>query len=73
MAGFEVILYGRFWVITEGRLVPEGAVIEVDSATFDGDKLVEVIWNGRRAMMFTQDLRSRGVLSEIPITLPRKL
>ena len=42
------------------RTVPEGAVIRVDSAAFDGDKLVDVTWNGKKVMMFTQDLRSRA-------------
>jgi len=40
--------------------VPEGAVIRVDSAAFDGDKLVDVTWDGKKVMMFTQDLRSRA-------------
>jgi hypothetical protein len=40
--------------------VPVGAIVEVDSATFDGNKLVEVLWDGKRVMMFTQDLRKRG-------------
>jgi hypothetical protein len=26
----------------------------------DGDKLVEVVWEGKRVMMFTQDLRKRA-------------
>jgi hypothetical protein len=40
--------------------VPQGAIIRVDSAAFDGDKLVDVVWDGKRVMMFTQDLRSRA-------------
>jgi hypothetical protein len=44
------------------RMVPAGAIIEVDSAAFDGDKLVEATWNGKRVMIFTQDLRTRGTL-----------
>ena len=40
--------------------VPAGAFINVDSAAFDGDKLVDVTWNGKKVMMFTQDLRSRS-------------
>ena len=40
--------------------VPEGAVVRVDSAAFDGDKLVDVTWDGKKVMMFTQDLRSRA-------------
>lgn len=41
-------------------LVPVGAIVRVDSSAFDGDKLVEVIWDGRSVMMFTQDLRRRA-------------
>jgi hypothetical protein len=44
------------------RTVPGGAVIEINSAALDGDKLVDVIWDGKRVMMFTQDLRTRGTL-----------
>ena len=50
----------------EGRhvagTVPADAIIEVDSEAFDGDRLVDVIWDGRRVMMFTQDLRTRSEL-----------
>jgi hypothetical protein len=41
-------------------LVPVGAIVEVASATFDGDTLVEVIWDERRVIMFSKDLRRRG-------------
>jgi hypothetical protein len=44
------------------RLVPEGSVILVDGETFNGDKLVEVIWAEKLVMMFTQDIRTRGEL-----------
>jgi hypothetical protein len=40
--------------------VPTGAFITVDSAAFDGDRLVDVTWNRKNVMMFTQDLRSRA-------------
>jgi hypothetical protein len=40
--------------------VPAGAVIEISSDRFDGDKLLEVVWEGKRVMMFTQDLRKRA-------------
>ncbi len=35
-----------------------GSIVEVDD--FDGDKLVNVKWNGKVVMMFTQDLRARA-------------
>jgi hypothetical protein len=40
--------------------VPAGAFITVDSAAFDGDRLVDVTWDSKKVMMFTQDLRSRA-------------
>ena len=40
--------------------VPAGAIIEISSDRFDGDKLLEVVWEGKRVMMFTQDLRKRA-------------
>ena len=41
--------------------IPAGSVITiVDPATFNGDKLVSVIWAEKEAMMFTQDIRTRG-------------
>jgi hypothetical protein len=39
------------------RTVPAGVVINVDSAAFDGNKSVDVVWNGKQVMMFTQNLR----------------
>ncbi len=40
--------------------VPAGAIITVDDAAFDGDKLVNVTWDLKKVMMFTQDVRSRA-------------
>lgn len=40
--------------------VPAGAVIVIASEAFDGDRLVDVIWDGKSVMMFTQDLRARA-------------
>jgi hypothetical protein len=49
---------------TEGRpvagTVPEGAVVEIDSSTFEGDRLIEIRWDGKRGRMYTQDLRKRA-------------
>jgi hypothetical protein len=40
--------------------VATGAFITIkDNATFDGDKLMAVMWDKREVMMFTQDLRDR--------------
>lgn len=45
------------------RTVPAGAVVEVDGI-FENNRLVEVLWDGKRVMMFAQDLRSRAELAE---------
>jgi hypothetical protein len=42
------------------HVVPEGTMVSLDGKTFNGNKLMEVIWNEKAVMMFTQDLRSRG-------------
>ena len=40
--------------------LPKGALVEIESETFNGNRLVEVLFEGNVVMMFTQDLRSRG-------------
>ena len=42
------------------RVLPKGALVTIASETFNGNKLVEVIYGGKVVMMFTQDLRTRG-------------
>lgn len=42
------------------ELVPAGAFVTVDSTDFEGDRLVDVSWDGKKVMMLTQDLRSRA-------------
>jgi hypothetical protein len=42
------------------RTIPADAIVAVESVTFDGNKLVGVMWDGTRLMMFAQDLRSRA-------------
>ncbi len=44
--------------------VPAGSVVTVDSETFNGDKLVQALWTNKSVMMFTQDIRLRGVKVE---------
>lgn len=41
--------------------VSAGSIVELQNGPMDADKLIEVIWNGRTVMMFTQDLRQRSV------------
>jgi hypothetical protein len=43
------------------HMVPGGAVVTIDTAALDGDRLVDVTWEGKKVMMFAQDLRSRAV------------
>jgi hypothetical protein len=40
--------------------IPEGATIAIEGETFNGEWLVDVTWDDKAVMMFTQDLRSRG-------------
>jgi hypothetical protein len=40
------------------RAVPAGTIVTLDF--LEEKKLVEVIWNDQKAMMFAQDLRTRG-------------
>ena len=44
------------------QVVPEGTTITTDGKKFNGEKLIEVVWNGKVVMMFTQNVRSRGEL-----------
>lgn len=41
-------------------VVPEHAVVAVDSSAFIGNKLVGVSWDEKKLMMFAQDIRARG-------------
>ena len=43
------------------HIVPGGSVVVVDSKEFDGNKLMWVMWAEKRVMMFTQDIRTRGI------------
>jgi|HubBroStandDraft_2_1064218.scaffolds.fasta_scaffold641284_2 hypothetical protein len=44
------------------HVVPAGALLTVEEGTlFEGNKLVEVTWNGKKVLMFPQDLKARCV------------
>ena len=45
----------------EAITVPIGTVIELTAKKFNGDRLMEVIWDDRKLLMFTEDLRSAAV------------
>jgi hypothetical protein len=42
------------------QMIPADSVVVVQSETFNGNRLIEVLWAERKVMMFTQDIRSRG-------------
>ena len=46
------------------RTLSKGALVKIESETFNGNRLVEVVFEGKAVMMFTQDLRSRGEKNE---------
>src|SRR5687768_3749872 len=46
------------------RLVPAGTVIAVDPETVNGDELIDVMWEEKCVMMFSQDVRACGTSIE---------
>ena len=44
--------------------VPSGAIVKVVDGPLDGNRLVDVIWDGKTVMMFTTDIRERCVKLE---------
>jgi hypothetical protein len=56
------------WFLQEGdfvsQMIPDGTVITLEGATFNGSKLIDVVLEGKVVMMFTQDVRSRAVKIE---------
>jgi hypothetical protein len=42
--------------------IPSGGTVTVSGGDIDGNRLIDVIWDGKEAMIFTQDLRDRGEL-----------
>jgi hypothetical protein len=45
----------RTWVT-----VPAGEILSISEAHREGDRLIDVVWNGASYIMFAQDLRERG-------------
>ena len=41
-------------------VVPVNAIVAISEDPHEGDRLVDVLWNGKDYVMFTQDLRQRG-------------
>jgi len=42
--------------------VPAGSIVEVVAGPLDGNRLIDVEWEGKTLMMFTIDIRERGEL-----------
>lgn len=40
--------------------IPRGGIVEVVDGPLDGDRLLDVCWDGKMMMMFTTDIRERG-------------
>ncbi|HEY7336234.1 MAG TPA: hypothetical protein VH639_15195 [Bryobacteraceae bacterium] len=40
--------------------IPAGNIVKVVAGPSDGDRLVDVLWNGRTLVMFAIDLKQRG-------------
>jgi hypothetical protein len=40
--------------------VPSGSIVQVKNGPLDGERLIDVVWDGRTVSMFTIDLRDRG-------------
>ena len=45
----------------EAITIPSGAVLDITAKQFNGDRLMEVIWDDRTLLMFTEDLKSATV------------
>ena len=40
--------------------IPQNAIVTVFNGPLDDNRMVDVLWEGKPIMMFTQDLRNRG-------------
>lgn len=45
----------------EAITIPTGAVLDLTGKKFNGDRLMEVVWNERKFLMFTEDLKNTTV------------
>jgi hypothetical protein len=41
--------------------VAVGTVLELDGKQFNGEKLMDVLWDGHKVIMFTDELRVKSV------------
>lgn len=45
----------------EAVTIPAGTVLDLTGHTFDDDLLMEVVWENRKVLMFTEDLKNTTV------------
>ncbi len=45
----------------EAITIPSGTVLILTSKKFNGDRLMVVIWDDRKLLMFTEDLKNTAV------------
>jgi hypothetical protein len=45
----------------ESATVPAGTIVDLDGKPFNGERLMDVVWDGRKVMMFTDELRAKTV------------
>ncbi len=45
----------------EAITIPSGVVLDLTAKKFNGDRLMEVLWDDRKLLMFTEDLKSTTV------------
>ena len=43
-------------------MVPQGAVVTIQEGPMNGNRLIDVLWDGKLVMMFVIDLKHRGTL-----------
>ena len=43
------------------HMIPSESIVVVQAEELNGDRLIKVLWAEKLVMMFTQDIRTRGV------------
>ena len=47
-------------------MIPKGAEVEILDGPLNGNRLVDVRWEGKTVMVFTNDIRDRGERVDAP-------
>lgn len=45
----------------EALTVPTGTIVDLDGKKFNGEELMDVLFDGRKVMIFTHDLQTSSV------------